>query len=154
VSAADKAGGLDSCGEQTGPVLLYDGECGLCNRVVRLLLRLDRGERLRFARLQGAAGQAYLRAHGLPATDFDSLVFVPDWARREQPEFLRRTDGVIAALRGCGGLGRGLAAVLAVFPAAGRDAGYRLVARWRYRIFGAWRPRPPARPEWLARFIE
>ena len=138
--------------QTTGPVLLYDGECGLCNRVVRLLLRLDRGARLRFVRLQSAAGQAYLRAHGLPPADFDSLVFVPDWARREQPEFLRRTDGVIAALRAAGR--PGCAGTLAVFPAAWRDAGYRLVARWRYRIVGAWRPRPLARPEWLARFIE
>jgi predicted DCC family thiol-disulfide oxidoreductase YuxK len=140
--------------QTTGPVLLYDGECGLCNRIMRLLLRLDREERLRFATLQGRAGQAYLSAHALPAADFDSLVLVPDWTRREQREFLLRTDGVIAALRGCGGLGRGLAAALAVLPAAGRDAGYRLAARWRYRIFGAWRPRPLARPEWRARFIE
>lgn len=138
----------------SGPVLLYDGECGLCNRVVRLLLRLDRGERLRFARLQSEAGQAYLRAQGLPAADFDSLVFVPDWDRREPRGYLLRTDGVIAALRVCGGLGKGLAAVLAVFSTAWRDAGYRLVARWRYRIFGEWRPRPLARPEWQARFIE
>jgi predicted DCC family thiol-disulfide oxidoreductase YuxK len=138
----------------SGPVLLYDGECGLCNRVVRVLLRLDRGERLRFARLQGNAGQAYLQAHGLPAADFDSLVYVPDWARHGEHEFKLRTDGVIAALRECGGLGPELAAVLAVFPAAWRDAGYRLVARWRYRIFGVWRPRPLARPEWQGRLLE
>src|SRR4051812_31478241 len=116
------------------PVLLYDGECGLCNRVVRLLLRLDHRERIRFARLQSAAAQAYLRAQGLPVTDFDSLVFVPDWTRPTPREYLLRTNGVIAALNACGGLGPGLAAVLGVFPAAWRDAGYRLVARWRYRI--------------------
>ncbi len=137
----------------SGPVLLYDGDCGLCNRVVRLLLRLDRAERLRFARLRGEAGQAYLRAHGLPAADFDSLVFVPDWSRREQREFLLRTDGVIAALRVCGGVATELAAVLEVVPVRWRDAGYRLVARWRYRIFGQWRPRPLARPEWAERFL-
>ena len=137
----------------SGPVLLYDGDCGLCNRVVRLLLWLDRAERLRFARLQGEAGQAYLRAHGLPAADFDSLVFVPDWPRREQREFLLRTDGVIAALRVCGGVATELAAVLEVVPERWRDAGYRLVARWRYRIFGQWRPRPLARPDWAERFL-
>lgn len=136
------------------PVLLYDGECGLCNRIVRLLLRLDREGQLRFAQLQSGAGQAYLRAQGLPTQDFDSLVFAPDWASRERGDFLLRTDGVIAALRVCGGLGSELAAILAVWPTRWRDAGYRLVARWRYRIFGAWRPRPLPRPEWQARFIE
>ena len=137
----------------SGPVLLYDGECGLCNRVVRLLLRLDRAERLRFVRLQSAVGQAYLQAQGLPVADFDSLVYVPDWARRAPGEYLLRTDGVIAALRECGGLGAELAAVLAVFPVAWRDEGYRLVARWRYRIFGEWRECPLPRPEWRERFI-
>ncbi len=150
---------------EPGPVLLFDGECGLCNRIVRGLLRLDRGGRLRFAPLQGPAAQAYLRAVGLPTEDFDSLVFVSDWARREGPArgdsggagaraaYLLRTDGVIAALRAVGGLAPALAGVLAIFPARWRDAGYRLVARWRYRMFGEWRPRPLARAEWAARFL-
>jgi predicted DCC family thiol-disulfide oxidoreductase YuxK len=138
----------------SNPVLLFDGECGLCHRVVRLLLRFDRSGRLRFAPLQGPSAQAYLAAHGLPAHDFSSLVFIPDWAERARPEFRLRTDGVIAALRACGGGARILAGGLAAFPARLRDGGYRLVARWRYRIFGPWRPRPLRRPEWRARFID
>lgn len=135
-----------------GPVLLFDGECGLCNRCVRLLLRLDREARLRFAPLQSPAAQAYLKAQGLPTEDFDSLVFVPDWANAAEVP-LRRTDGVLAALRLCPGTGRTLAAVLGIFPAVWRDAGYKLIARWRYRIWGEWRPRPLARPEWAGRFF-
>lgn len=135
-----------------GPVLLFDGECGLCHRMVRLLLRLDRAGRLRYAPLQGSAAQAYLRSHGLPTEDFDSLVFVPDWARRDRREFLLRTDGVLAALRAVGGAGRALA-VLRLVPRGWRDALYRGVARTRYRVFGPWRPRPLARPEWAARFL-
>jgi len=135
------------------PVLLFDAECGLCQRAVRLLLRLDGEARLTFAPLQGAAGQAYLRQQGLPAGEFDSLVFVPDWAHPEPRAFLLRTDGVLAALRVCGGLGEELAAILAVVPAGGRDAGYRLVARWRHVIFGVGSPHPFDRPEWAARFL-
>lgn len=138
----------------SGPVLLFDGECGLCNRLVRMLLWLDRGGRLRFAPLQGLAAQAYLRVVGLPTGDFETLVFVPDWGRREGKIFLLRTDGVIAALRAVGGPARILAGVLAVFPSGWRDAGYRLVARCRYRIFGGWQARPLARPEWAARLME
>jgi predicted DCC family thiol-disulfide oxidoreductase YuxK len=135
----------------TGPVLLFDGECGLCNRCVRLLLRLDRGAKLRFAPLQSPAAQAYLRAQGLPTADFDSLVFVADWRGAGAP--LLRTDGVLAALRLCPGTGRALAGVLGIFPPAWRDGGYKLVARWRYRIWGEWRPRPLARAEWAGRFF-
>lgn len=136
-----------------GPVLLFDGECGLCHRVVRLLLRLDRYSRLRYAPLQGPAAQAYLRAHGLPAADFDSLIYVPDWSRRESPDFLWRTAGVGAALQAIGGLAGGFAVVLAVIPTSWRDAGYRLGSRWRYRVFGPWRVRPLPRAEWAARFL-
>jgi predicted DCC family thiol-disulfide oxidoreductase YuxK len=136
-----------------GPVLLFDGECGLCHRCVRLLLRLDRGARLRFAPLQSPAAQAYLRARGLPTEDFDSLVFVNRWAEPENGAPQLRTAGVVAALRQCGRRGRMLAAVLGIFPAAWRDAGYKLIARWRYKIWGEWRPRPLARPEWQARFF-
>jgi len=143
-----------SAPEHPGPVLLFDGECGLCQRIVRLLLRLDREATLRFAPLQGPAAQGFLRRHGLPVEDFDSLVLVPDWAERDQPEFLLRTDGAIAALRACGSTGRMLAGTLAILPASWRDAGYRVVARWRFRIFGAWRARPLPRPEWAARFLE
>ena len=135
----------------TGPVLLFDGECGLCHRCVRLLLRLDRKARLHFAPLQSPAAQAYLRVQGLPAEDCDSLVFVPDWAGAAPP--LRRTEGVRAALRLCPGIGHALAAVLGVFPTAWRDGGYKLIARWRHRNWGGWRPRPLARPEWTARFF-
>ena len=135
----------------TGPVLLFDGECGLCNRCVRLLLRLDREAKLRFAPLQSPAAQAYLRSKGLPTTDFDSLVFVADWSRATDPSL--RTDGVLAALRLCPGTGRALAGLLGIFPAGLRDWGYKFIARWRYRIWGEWRPRPLARPEWAGRFF-
>lgn len=143
----------DTLSPATGPVLFFDGTCGLCNRIVRLLLRWDRRGLLKFAPLQGPTAQAYLRTHGLPTEDFDSLVFVPDWARRERPDYLVRTDGALAAARAVGGFGRMLAWARVV-PRAWRDAGYRLVGRRRYRIWGEWQPQPLARAEWAARFLD
>jgi len=149
--------------EQGGPVLLFDGECGLCNRVVRLLLRLDRRGVLRFAALQSAPAQEFLLAHGLPTEDFSTLVLVPDWAKWKtsmgsaglpQAKFLLRTDAVVVALWMCGGASRVLAAMLRVIPRSLRDAGYRFVSRTRYKFFGPWRVCPLPRPEWKQRFIE
>ena len=133
------------------PVLLFDGECGLCQRVVRTLLRIDRIGTLRFAPLQSPAAQEFLRTHGLPVEDFDTLVFVPDWARRADRDFLLRTDGAVAALRAVGAVRR--AALLGAVPRVVRDAGYRLVARWRAKMFGPWRSSPLPRPEWAERFL-
>lgn len=129
------------------PVLLYDGECGLCNRCVLLLLRLDRRGRLRFAPLQGGVAQEYLEARGFPTENFSSIVFVRDWSRRMEEVPLFKTDGVLAALREAGGVGRVLA-WLRIFPRTWRDAAYRVIARWRYRIFGHHVPGPLPRPEW------
>ena len=137
----------------SGPVLLYDGECGLCNRVVRTLLRFDAKGVLRFTPLQGPAGQEYLKAHGLPTSDFSTLVFIPDWGRRSTPEFKVRTDGVIAALRAAGGAGAALASLVSLFPRPLRDLGYSAVARARHRIFGPWRTCPLPKPEWNRRFF-
>lgn len=118
----------------TGPVLLFDGECALCARVVRMLRALDHHQRLRFAPLQSSAAQRYLIEQGLPTSDFDSLVYVPEWGQ-PKAEPLFRTDGALAALAAVGGIGRMLA-TLRVLPRGWRDGGYRLVARWRYRLFG------------------
>jgi predicted DCC family thiol-disulfide oxidoreductase YuxK len=140
--------------EPSGPVLLFDGECGLCNRVVRRLLRIDRRGRLKFAALQSPAGQSYLRLQGLPTEDFSTLVYVPEWETRYRPEFKLRTDGVVAALRACGGLGCFLGVGLSLVPRFLRDDVYRRVARVRFRVFGVWKACPLPNPEWSGRFFE
>jgi predicted DCC family thiol-disulfide oxidoreductase YuxK len=137
-----------------GPVLLYDGECGLCQRLVRLLLWLDQRGRLRFAPLQGPAAQGYLRHHGLPVSNFESIVLVPDWARRDERTALWRTEAAIAALREVGGFGSVMAGAFRLVPGAWRDAAYRLVARWRRRVFGTARLGALARVEWSGRFLD
>jgi predicted DCC family thiol-disulfide oxidoreductase YuxK len=140
--------------DRPGPVLLYDGECGLCNRTVRMLLRLDRRGVLRFAALQSAPAQEFLRSHGLPTEDFSTLVLVPDWAKRSESHFALRTDGAAGALWMCGGGSRVLAALLYSIPRFVRDPVYRFVSRTRYKIFGPWKECPLPRPEWKRRFIE
>ena len=133
------------------PVLLYDGECGLCNWLVRRLLRSDRARRLKFTTLQGGPGQAYLRAHGLPTQDFDSLVFAPDWEDSVRPPLLR-TAGALAAAAVVGGGWRAIT-WLRIFPTWLRDPFYKLVARTRYALFGEYRGKPLAESEWKDRFV-
>jgi predicted DCC family thiol-disulfide oxidoreductase YuxK len=134
------------------PVLLYDGTCGLCNRMVRLLLRTDKAGRLRFAPLQSGPAQAYLRAQVLPTEDFDSLVFVPDWNAPTAGGYRLRTDGALAAAAEVGGVWR-LVTWMRVLPAWARDPFYKLVARTRYALFGEYRPSPLPKPEWEQRFL-
>ncbi len=135
------------------PVLFYDGECGLCNAVVRFLIREDSAARLRFAPLQSAVAQDYLSARGLPVRDFDSIVFVPDWTRRDAGKYLLRTDGALTALDEVGGVWRVIAA-LRIVPRGLRDLAYQAVARTRYAMFGEYQPTPLPEPAWSRRFLE
>ena len=124
-----------------GPVLLYDGECGLCNRAVRLLLRIDARGVAPLCRPSGPAGQSWLREHGLATSGFDSMVFVPAGPGGGDA-FDLRTDALVAALQACGGWGRFLAWVRIVpgrsgTPATGSWPGFGTVssgpgtrARW------------------------
>jgi predicted DCC family thiol-disulfide oxidoreductase YuxK len=59
-----------------GPVVLFDGVCNLCNRVVQFVIPRDPEGRIRFAPLQSAAGRHLLGRTGLPADDLDSVVLV------------------------------------------------------------------------------
>ena len=135
------------------PVLLYDGECGLCNAVVRFMLKHDRRGVLRFAPLQGRAGQAFLAGRGMNTRDFDSIVFIDDPARADTV-FSLRTAGVVRALEEMGGGWRTVARALRAVPVSWRDALYRLVARMRYRMFGRYTPAPLPKPDWARRFLD
>ena len=137
---------------QGQPVLLYDGQCGLCNRVVRLLLRTDRAGRLHFVTLQSERGQAYLKLWDLPTKDFNSLVFAPNWAAPDRFEPRLRTDGALAAAAAIGGVWR-LITWARLLPVWLRDPVYRLVARTRYSLFGEYQPSPLPDPEWAKRFL-
>jgi predicted DCC family thiol-disulfide oxidoreductase YuxK len=132
------------------PLLLFDGECGLCQALVRFALRRDSRGTLRVAPLQGVAGQAMLRRAGLPMEDFDSLVFFPDAARSES---LLRTDGVVAVLRLVPGWGWA-GSVLRALPRGWRDASYRLVARMRHRVIGPPRPDGLSDPRIAGRVLD
>lgn len=139
--------------ECTGPVLLFDGECGLCVRCVASLLRADWRGSLCVAPLQGAHGQRLLEQRGLPTRDFDSIVLVPAWELRADVPLLFRTDALLATAGLVGGRWRCLTA-LRVVPTAVRDAAYRLVAKTRGCLFNRGSLEDIARhPLWRRRLL-
>src|ERR1700690_2928126 len=61
-----------------GPVVLYDGTCGLCHRSVRWLLRHERDHALQFAPLQGATAAALRVRHPEIPQLVSTVVLVED----------------------------------------------------------------------------
>ncbi len=121
------------------PIIVFDAECVLCSANAQFILRHDRRRHFRLAAMQGPVGSAIYRRHGIDPADPDTMVVaIGDRA-------LRDSDAVIAIWAGLGWPWRALAA-LRLVPRPLRDAGYRLVARNRYRWFGkrdsCWLPAP------------
>ena len=119
----------------THPILLYDGVCGLCNRMNQFVLRHDRAGVFRFASLQSALAARVLARHGADAADLDTVYVV---VNPDQPDehLLARSDAVIFVLKQLGGFWGLTGFVLQFKPRFLRDWGYRVVARNRYRFFG------------------
>lgn len=135
------------------PVLLYDGVCGLCNRLVQFTLRHDRKDTFRLASLQGQTAARVLERHGQSVTDLDTFYVVADF---DQPgeHLLSRSDAALFVLRDLGSVWRILAALGPVLPKALRDALYNLVARNRYRIFGKFATCPLPDPKVRYKFLD
>jgi len=117
------------------PILLYDGVCGLCNRLVQLILRRDRNAVFQFASLQSPFAARILARHGLNPADLDTVYVVVSHDQAHE-SLLARSDAVRYVLCQIGGLWRFAAGMLACLPRPLREWGYRVVARNRYRIFG------------------
>jgi predicted DCC family thiol-disulfide oxidoreductase YuxK len=135
------------------PVLLYDGVCGLCNRLVRFVLRRDPGGRFRFASLQGGFAANILIRYGADVSDLDTMYVVLE-NQRPGEKLLARSDAAIAVLLQLGGVWRALGTVLRIFPKGLRDGGYGWIARNRYRIFGKYDSCPLVEPKYRDRFLD
>ena len=113
-----------------GPILLYDGSCGVCSEAVQWIFRHERSHALRFAPLEGAVG-AELRQHARVPPSVDSLI----WAELRGGSVYAETHSgaALRVLAYVGGPWR-LLGVLRLVPRGLRDAAYRAFAKVRYRI--------------------
>lgn len=133
----------------SAPTLLYDGECGFCDRTVKFALRHDPHGPLRFAALQSRRGQA-VRARHPQVAGVDSLLWVEGDATTER--VWARSDGALRLARYLGGVWAVAATVGRLVPRPMRDAMYDAFARRRYRWFGRVDACELPSPEQRARF--
>ncbi|WP_245262067.1 DUF393 domain-containing protein [Mesorhizobium sp. WSM3626] len=59
------------------PLIVFDGACVFCSGFVRMVVRLDRKARFRFATAQSPLGEALFRKYNLPTNGYETnLVLV------------------------------------------------------------------------------
>jgi predicted DCC family thiol-disulfide oxidoreductase YuxK len=115
-------------------LILYDGVCGLCNRMNRFVLLRDTRALFDFASLQSSTGRSVLQQFGRNTEDLTTFYIVSNYCS-ESPALLSKARAVLFVMKSLNGVGAWLR-VFRVFPSALLDLGYGLIARNRYRLFG------------------
>ncbi|WP_061962494.1 thiol-disulfide oxidoreductase DCC family protein [Demequina flava] len=113
--------------KRPSPIVVFDGDCGLCNGFVAWLIRRDREARFLIAGSAGEVGRAALESMGLRQEIADSTLVV---ATADGPR--TRADAVRTVLVGLGWPWRAGGAIVIV-PRRVRDGVYDQIARRRPR---------------------
>ena len=119
----------------SNPIILYDGVCGLCNRLIRFVLKHDRDDCFRFAALQSEVAGRVLQRHGVSPQILDSMYLLLDYSQPGE-RLVARSDAAVQILAKLGGVWRALASIVQHLPRWVRDRAYNLIARNRYQLFG------------------
>jgi len=133
-------------------LVLYDGVCGLCNRLNWFILERDSADRFRFASLQGALAHELLLRYGRDADELDTLYVIANYGDPGEV-LLAKSLGVLFVLRGLGGIWS-TARLLEWVPSAILDVVYDWVARRRYLWFGRYEACLVPREHDRAKFLD
>lgn len=129
------------------PIVVFDGACVLCSRMLRFLLKYDPKRRLRFLPAQTPLGAALYAHYGKAPADYETHMLIEDGLAFYKSEAAIRMLTHLGAPWSLATLGR-------ILPASWRDAFYDLIARNRLRWFGArdvcYRPAPEDAERFLA----
>ncbi len=122
-------------------IVLYDGECGVCNRFVQFLLRADVNQKLQYAPLQGSTARDLLKV----VPDLTTMILVDEGIAFD------KSTGAIRILATLGPLWKPTKVFLCI-PRFLRDGIYDLIARNRHRLGGN-SPCPLPSPDQKKRFL-
>ena len=146
------------------PVVLFDGKCNLCNAGVQLVLDKDRASsdprgNLRVAALQSRVGRILLAR--LPPSQREAVLGGPGGGEKYKSIVVAGPDRTWINSAACLRIGREmrgplryLALLATIVPRFLRDAAYRLMSRYRGRLFGRLAECRLCDDNWDTRFID
>ena len=127
-------------------LVVFDGVCVFCSRLVQFVLRHESDHVLRFTPMQSATGARLMRELGIDPEDAETFVLIS-----EDAVFVK-SDAALELTKHLGGAWKVLSA-FRVLPRGLRDWGYDIFARNRYRWFGRYDECMLPSPGAEARFI-
>jgi len=109
-------------------LLLFDGYCLLCSRLVRIILYFDRKQKFLFSPLSGETGECWKKRLHIPE-HLDSIILI------EENNFFSKSDAVLMICKKLGGVFY-LLLIFRLLPQRVRDKLYDWIARNRKNWFG------------------
>jgi predicted DCC family thiol-disulfide oxidoreductase YuxK len=105
-------------------IIIFDGICGLCNKSVDILIKLDKEKKFLYTSLQG---EFIKTLNSEPR--MDSIIYY------EEGNLFYKSTAILKILRSLGGIWV-FANIFYIIPRTIRDFLYDLVAKHRYKLFG------------------
>lgn len=114
--------------ELSGPILLFDGSCGMCSRAVRFVLAHETSKELLFVPSASPAGAELIERFGLEQYVGSTMVYISP-----HQNISVRSSAVLKLCRHLKAPYKWLS-LLSFIPIPLRDLGYRPIAYFRHRI--------------------
>ena len=110
-------------------IIVFDGECNLCNGVIGWLLKFSPKSAFEFVAFQSPKGQSLLKKYGYPTETLTTVILFDEQGPHTHSDGFLRIISKIPKWRL-------VAALLAYIPRIIRDTIYNLASRNRVRWFG------------------
>jgi len=111
------------------PIIFFDGVCGFCSASLDWIIKADKNLSFRYCTLQDDLGQSINQELGMN-DNIDTVIGL------YKGEIYTKTDVTVLICNHLGGGYKTMGRILRVIPSFIRDAGYNLIARYRYSIMG------------------
>jgi predicted DCC family thiol-disulfide oxidoreductase YuxK len=127
-------------------VVLFDGVCNFCDHTINFLIDHDPADRFRFAAQQSDIGQKIMHENGLGDLMLNTMiVFDNGQVLTQSTAALRLAKYMPMPWRMLNGF--------MILPAFVRNRGYKLFAKYRYKLFGQVEACRMPTPEIRAKFL-
>lgn len=104
-------------------IVFYDGDCGLCQRSIAFLSKIDTKKELIFAPLNGETYQMFFKG----SSNLSTVVFY------NHEKISVKSEAILEVCKSLGGIKK-MATLLRIFPLKFRDMVYDLIANRRKNV--------------------
>jgi predicted DCC family thiol-disulfide oxidoreductase YuxK len=125
-------------------LVIYDGECIFCSKYIRLLIKMDKKDVLKFSTFDGEIYKRLIK-EGLLDPNIDSVIYVRD------SKIYYKSTAIIEMIKDIQKLGF-LLQFLYIIPSCVRDKFYEVIAKRRYNLVNRECPIMPS--EYKKKFIK